>query len=63
MRYTYLNVRNLDHSFNLRLHEAAYYSGLLDKGAKYLEQACTIYKVIPGEAHPLVSVDIAKFLM
>ena len=48
---------------NLRLHEAAYYSGLLDKGAKYLEQACTIYKVIPGEAHPLVSVDIAKFLM
>ena len=46
---------------SLRLHEAAYYSGSLDIGAKYLEQAFNIYKIIPGESHPLISVDIARF--
>ena len=44
------------------LHEASYYAGFTAKGVKYLDQACNIYKLIPGENHPLYAIDIARFI-
>lgn len=46
----------------IRLHEASYYAGFTAKGVKYLDQACNIYKLIPGENHPLYAIDIARFI-
>ena len=45
----------------VRLHEACYYGGKADKAEEYLEEAGQIYKVIPGEDHPLYYTDIAQF--
>ena len=45
----------------VRLHEASYYGRKADKAEEYLEEASAIYKLIPGENHPLYYQDIAKF--
>ena len=45
----------------VRLHEASYYGRKADKAEEYLEEANAIYKLIPGENHPLYYQDIAKF--
>ena len=45
----------------VRLHEACYYGGKAEKAWEYLEEASQIYRVIPGESHPLYCQDIAQF--